>query len=96
MKLFCSTLLFLCITQLVAQNAISDGAKDSWTDDRSWSWTIDDKAYVVYFTHPGRISIMREEQLEDSYRFRKSVLQIAELKIEGTKMICKWNKYAVK
>lgn len=56
----------------------------------------DDKAYVVYFTHPGRIYIDGEEQIEDTYRFRKSVLQIAELEIQGTKMICNRNKYVVK
>jgi sucrose-6-phosphate hydrolase SacC (GH32 family) len=54
---------------------------------------LKDKAYVFYFTHPGRIYKNGEELPEDSYRFRRSSLQIAELEIKNGKMICNRNKY---
>ena len=52
-----------------------------------------DKAYVVYFTHPGRIYIQGEEQYEESYRYRRTSLQIAELEVKDGKMICNRDKY---
>jgi hypothetical protein len=50
-------------------------------------------AYIVYFTHPGRVYFQNKEVYEESYRYRRSSIQIAELELVNDKMICDRNKY---
>lgn len=48
-----------------------------------------DKAYVVYFTHPGRVI---ENKGKDSFETRRSSLQIAELEYRDGEIFCDRNK----
>jgi hypothetical protein len=45
----------------------------------------DDRAYIFYFTHPGRTP---ENKGKDTYEQRRSSLQVAELKYEDGKITC--------
>lgn len=59
---------------------------------------IDGRAYIFYFTHPGRVYDADGEEMEDGnfYRYRRSSIQIAELELEGSKVVCNRDRYAVK
>ncbi|WP_157206266.1 family 43 glycosylhydrolase [Mariniflexile maritimum] len=48
-----------------------------------------DKAYVFYFTHPGRLP---ENKGEDTYQTRRSSIQVAELEYVNGNIICNRNK----
>ncbi|MEN3323233.1 family 43 glycosylhydrolase [Mariniflexile soesokkakense] len=48
-----------------------------------------DKAYVFYFTHPGRLS---ENKGKDTYQTRRSSIQVAELEYVNGEIICNRNK----
>ena len=48
-----------------------------------------DKAYVFYFTHPGRTP---ENEGKDNYETRKSSIQVAELEYENGEISCDRNK----
>jgi len=55
---------------------------------------IDDKAYIFYFTHPGRVYKDRVEVEEpDLLRYRRSSLQVAELEMIDGKILCNRDKY---
>lgn len=54
---------------------------------------VNDQAFIVYFTHPGRRVIDNKEQEEESYRYRRSSFQIAELEYNNGKISCDRNKY---
>lgn len=55
---------------------------------------INDKAYIFYFTHPGRIYKNAKEIDETGQiRFQRSSLQLAELEILDGKIICNRDKY---
>jgi hypothetical protein len=56
----------------------------------------DGKLVMFYFTHPGRIYLeggKKEVADEDSYRSRRSSLQVAELEWVDVKLICDRDKY---
>lgn len=56
---------------------------------------IDDRAYIIYFTHPGRIYDEKGvEKYENSWAYRRSSLQIAELELKDGKIFCNRDKYA--
>ena len=44
-----------------------------------------DRAYIYYFTHPGRTP---ENQGKDTYEQRRSSIQMAELKWDGSLLSC--------
>ena len=49
---------------------------------------VDDKAYIVYFTHPGREYDKNGVEIgEDSYEYRRSSLQMAELELVDGKLV---------
>ncbi|UKM63847.1 family 43 glycosylhydrolase [Flavobacteriaceae bacterium GSB9] len=48
-----------------------------------------DKAYIFYFTHPGRIT---ENEGLDAYETRRSSIQVAELEYVNGEIICNRNK----
>ncbi|KJD34836.1 glycosyl hydrolase [Tamlana nanhaiensis] len=48
-----------------------------------------DKAYVFYFTHPGRTP---ENEGKDTYETRRTTIQVAELEYENGSLICNRNK----
>jgi thiol-disulfide isomerase/thioredoxin len=55
---------------------------------------VEDKAILIYFTHPGRIYPNNgNEQEEDTYRYRRSSLQAAELELQDGIIICNRDKY---
>ena len=57
---------------------------------------VGDRAVLFYFTHPGRIYLDgggREVADEDSYRCRRSSLQVAELEWVDGKLLCARDKY---
>jgi len=54
---------------------------------------LKNKAYVIYFTHPGRIYKNEKEKSESTYRYRRSSLQIAELEVKEGKLNCNRDKY---
>ncbi|RFS21859.1 hypothetical protein DVR12_14490 [Chitinophaga silvatica] len=58
---------------------------------------VNNKAYIFYFTHPGRVYPGEKEEDNDNnrWRYRRSSLQVAELELESGKMICDRNKYAL-
>ncbi|SFF01185.1 Glycosyl hydrolases family 43 [Chitinophaga sp. CF118] len=52
---------------------------------------VDDKAYVIYFTHPGRKFHGEDKVNEDGivpYSRRRSSIQVAELKFENGTLVC--------
>ena len=53
-------------------------------------------AYIFYFTHPGRIYSEGTEIYEETYRYRRSSLQIAELELQEGIMVCNRNKYSAR
>jgi len=55
-----------------------------------------DRAYVVYFTHPGRSYDSKNVEIyqEESYQYRRCSLQIAEMELVNGKVICDRDKYA--
>jgi predicted GH43/DUF377 family glycosyl hydrolase len=57
---------------------------------------INDRAYVFYFTHPGRVYKNNIEVLENEYRYRRSSLEVAELELIDGKISCNRNKYSLK
>ena len=58
---------------------------------------INNKAYIFYFTHPGRIYPGKgnEDGDQHRWRYRRSSLQVAELEYDQGKIICNRNKYAL-
>ncbi len=58
---------------------------------------VNNKAYVFYFTHPGRVYPKKGDEDQDSnrLRYRRSSLQVAELEYVNGKIICNRNKYAL-
>lgn len=48
----------------------------------------DDKAYIFYFTHPGRTS----ESVADNYNARRSSMQVAELEYDNGTIVCDRDK----
>jgi hypothetical protein len=48
-----------------------------------------EKAYIFYFTHPGRTP---ENEGKDIYETRRSSVQVAELELMGGKIVCDRNK----
>lgn len=51
------------------------------------------RAFIIYFTHPGRIYDQNKEIYEESYRYRRSSIQIAELELEKGKIVCLRDNY---
>jgi hypothetical protein len=49
----------------------------------------EDKAYIFYFTHPGRIG---ENEGKDNHETRRSVIHVAELEYIDSQIICNRNK----
>ncbi|WP_163537484.1 glycosyl hydrolase [Gracilibacillus sp. YIM 98692] len=63
------------------------------TDDTGYGFHADvlvynDQAYIFYFTHPDR----HKEKNEESYRFKRSSIQVAQLDIENDRLVCDRNK----
>lgn len=58
---------------------------------------VDGKAYIFYFTHPGRVypGLGKEDPDANRYRYRRSSLQVAELELIDGKIACDRNKYAL-
>ncbi|MFM9911076.1 MAG: hypothetical protein ACKVOW_17175 [Chitinophagaceae bacterium] len=58
---------------------------------------VNGKAYIFYFTHPGRIYPYEKKEDPDAnrYRYRRSSLQVAELELNDDKISCNRNKYAL-
>jgi len=58
---------------------------------------VNDKAYIFYFTHPGRVYPNEKDEDRDNnrWRYRRSSLQVAELEYRDGRIICNRNKYAV-
>ena len=55
---------------------------------------IGDKAYIFYFTHPGRVYKDGKEIDESNLvRYQRSSLQVAELEYKNGKIECDRNKY---
>jgi len=55
---------------------------------------VDGKAYIFYFTHPGRIySNGKEVNETGQIRYQRTSLQVAELEIINGKIICNRDKY---
>jgi len=52
---------------------------------------VKDKAYIFYFTHPGRKTHM-DSPMEPNgvvpYNLRRSSIQVAELKVNENKLVC--------
>jgi len=48
-----------------------------------------DKAYIFYFTHPGRIP---DNRGKDNYQMRRSSIQVAELEYTGEQIVCDRDK----
>lgn len=58
---------------------------------------IDDRAFMVYFTHPERTySKKGYEIISDTYKYRRSSLQMVELEYKNGKIICDRNKYCIR
>ena len=57
---------------------------------------INNRVYIFYFTHPGRIYLSNgnEDPDENRYRYRRSSLQVAELELKAGKIYCNRNKYS--
>ena len=64
---------------------------------------IDDRAFIFYFTHPGRIydrpgasipGLPSEDPDENRLRYRRSSLQVAELELIDGKVVCNRDKFA--
>lgn len=63
------------------------------TDDSGYGYHADvlvngDRAFIFYFTHPGRF----HNADPNSYEYRRSSLQVAELEIKNNVLICNRNK----
>ena len=58
---------------------------------------VDGKAYIFYFTHPGRVYPHQgdEDPDDNRWRYRRSSLQVAELEYQDGKITCNRNKYAL-
>ena len=65
---------------------------------------VNDRAIIIYFTHPGRIydqpginlpDLPRENPDGNNLRYRRSGLQMAELELQGDTIICNRDKFAV-
>lgn len=54
------------------------------------------RAFIIYFTHPGRINHQNKELYEESYRYRRSSIQTAALEFDNGKIVCNRNKYYTK
>lgn len=58
---------------------------------------INDKAYIFYFTHPGRIyKDGKEVNEQGQIRHQRTSLQVAELEMVNGKIICNRDKYKIK
>jgi beta-xylosidase len=59
---------------------------------------INGRAYIFYFTHPGRIYLPdgNEDPDNNRYRYRRSSLQVAELEIIDGKIFCNRDKFSLK
>lgn len=64
---------------------------------------VGDRAFLFYFTHPGRIynkpgqslpGLMSEDPDENRLRYRRSSLQVAELELTNGRIICNRDKFA--
>jgi hypothetical protein len=62
-----------------------NGAEDKVIGQHPDIITDGDKAYIFYFTHPGRIPATRPES---EYQGRRSTLQVAELKYIDGQIVC--------
>ena len=57
---------------------------------------VDDRAFIFYFTHPGRIYRNGKEVEEANLvRYQRSSLQVAELEYQDEKIVCNRNKYLI-
>jgi beta-xylosidase len=55
---------------------------------------VGDKAYMFYFTHPGRKYDEKDVEIfEDSYAYRKSAIQVVELELKNGKVVVERDKY---
>ena len=55
---------------------------------------IDDRAYIVYMTHPGRDYDNAGIEIEvNTWAYRRSSIQIAELELVDGKLVCDRDKY---
>ncbi|MEG1935007.1 MAG: hypothetical protein RR141_03365 [Rikenellaceae bacterium] len=58
---------------------------------------IGDRAFIFYFTHPGRIYDEKGIEIEEvSWNYHRASIQIAELELIEGKMVCNRDKYAKK
>jgi len=57
---------------------------------------VNDMAYIFYFTHPGRTKHIESPEREDGnvpYELRRSVIQVAELRVVDGKLIAEREKF---
>lgn len=58
---------------------------------------IDDRAFIVYFTHPGRVYRSNGIEIEENtWDYNRSSLQMAELELIEGKIVCDRDKYSYK
>ena len=57
---------------------------------------VDDRAFIVYFTHPGRVYASNGVEIEENtWEYKRSSLQMAELELVDGKIVCDRDKYSV-
>ena len=58
---------------------------------------IGDRAFIFYFTHPGRTYKMDGMEVEENtWNYHRASIQIAELEYVDGKIVCDRDKYAKK
>lgn len=56
---------------------------------------VEDRAFIIYFTHPGRFYDKNGIEIEEStWEYRRTAIQMAELEFIDGKIICNRDKYA--
>ena len=55
---------------------------------------VDERAFIIYFTHPDRIYDDKNVEVgQDTFEYRRSSLQVAELELISGKVVCNRDKY---
>ena len=72
-----------------------------YESDDATNWTdvvvIGDRAFIFYFTHPGRTYKMDGMEVEENtWNYHRASIQIAELEYVDGKIVCDRDKYAKK
>lgn len=65
------------------------GADDQVKGGHAYALVNEDRAYLFYFTHPGRRGAAARR---DGYEQRRSSIQVVELKLEGERLACDRDK----